>query len=112
MLRSSTGFSACAFPPSAIPTAASLITSSRPVNWVNGTVSDNADWARNDYNREHVEGGRLALKVVLNDNWSATVTYGFQRQGTLGAWDEDPRTTATDGRALRSREPSFRSQDG
>jgi iron complex outermembrane receptor protein len=58
--------------------------------WINGTVSNNAEWARNDYNREHVEGGRLALKGVLNEQWSATFTYGFQRQSTLGAWDEDP----------------------
>ncbi|MDB6007938.1 MAG: hypothetical protein JWL65_188 [Gammaproteobacteria bacterium] len=58
-------------------------------NWVNGTVSTNADWARNNYNREHVEGGRIALKGVINDGWSATVTYTYQRQGTLGAWDED-----------------------
>src|SRR6202011_5757812 len=26
--------------------------------WVNGAVSDNSQWARNNYNREHVEGGR------------------------------------------------------
>jgi outer membrane receptor protein involved in Fe transport len=58
-------------------------------NWVNGTVSTNADWARNNYNREHVEGGRIALKGVINDGWSATVTYTYQRQSTLGAWDED-----------------------
>lgn len=58
-------------------------------HWVNGTVSDNAQWARNNYNREHVEGGRVALKGVLNDRWSATLTYNYQRQSTLGAWDED-----------------------
>lgn len=58
-------------------------------NWVNGTVSDNAAWARNNYNREHVEGGRVALRGVLNDGWSATLTYSYQRQSTLGAWDED-----------------------
>ena len=58
--------------------------------WVNGAVSNNAAWARNDYNREHVEGGRVALKGVLNDQWSATLTYSYQRQSTLGAWDEDP----------------------
>ncbi len=57
--------------------------------WVNGTVSDNADWARNNYNREHVEGGRVALRGVINDGWSATLTYTYQRQRTLGAWDED-----------------------
>jgi iron complex outermembrane receptor protein len=58
--------------------------------WVNTAVSNNAAWARNDYNRAHVEGGRLALKGVLNDQWSATLTYSFQRQHTIGAWDEDP----------------------
>jgi outer membrane receptor protein involved in Fe transport len=58
-------------------------------NWVNGTVSTNADWARNNYNREHVEGGRIALKGVINDGWSAMVTYTYQRQSSLGAWDED-----------------------
>src|SRR5882724_5166242 len=39
--------------------------------WVNTAVSDNSAWARNNYNREHVEGGRVALKGVLNDQWSA-----------------------------------------
>src|SRR5712671_1184753 len=58
--------------------------------WVNTAVSTNAQWARNDYNRAHVEGGRVALKGVLNDEWSATLTYSFQRQATQGAWDEDP----------------------
>jgi iron complex outermembrane recepter protein len=58
--------------------------------WVNTAVSDNSAWARNDYNRAHVEGGRVALKGVLNDQWSATLTYSFQRQHTIGAWDEDP----------------------
>jgi outer membrane receptor protein involved in Fe transport len=58
--------------------------------WVNGAVSNNAPWARNDYNREHVEGGRVALKAQFGGNWSALLSYGFQRQHTLGAWDEDP----------------------
>ncbi len=57
--------------------------------WVNGTVSNNAQWARNDYNREHVEGGRVALRGDINDRWSATLTYNYQRQTALGAWDED-----------------------
>jgi iron complex outermembrane recepter protein len=58
--------------------------------WVNGTVSNNAEWARDDYNREHVEGGRAALKAVFSPGWSALFTFGFQRQHTLGAWDEVP----------------------
>ncbi|HJS91329.1 MAG TPA: TonB-dependent receptor [Steroidobacteraceae bacterium] len=58
--------------------------------WVNGAVSNNAKWARNDYNREHVEGGRVALEAQFSEGWSARLTYGFQRQNTFGAWDEDP----------------------
>jgi len=58
--------------------------------WVNTAVSDNSAWARNNYNREHAAGGRIALKAVLNDKWSATLTYGYQHQTAIGAWDEDP----------------------
>jgi outer membrane receptor protein involved in Fe transport len=58
--------------------------------WVNGSVSNNAEWARNNYNRENVEGGRAALKAQFSEGWSALLSYGFQRQHTLGAWDEDP----------------------
>ncbi|MGH8200734.1 MAG: TonB-dependent receptor [Steroidobacteraceae bacterium] len=58
--------------------------------WVNGAVSSNAPWAGRNYNRENVEGGRLELKLQLPHQWSALLTYGFQRQHTRGAWDEDP----------------------
>ena len=58
--------------------------------WVNTAVSNNAAWARDNYNREHVEGGRAALKADFSERWSATLTYSYQRQATLGAWDEDP----------------------
>jgi len=58
--------------------------------WVNQTVSNNADWARPDYNRENREGGRLELKADFTKDWSALLTYGFQRQHTVGAWDEQP----------------------
>jgi outer membrane receptor protein involved in Fe transport len=58
--------------------------------WVNGSVSDNSQWARDNYNREHIEGGRVAFKGQFGESWSALLSYGFQRQSTLGAWDEDP----------------------
>jgi iron complex outermembrane recepter protein len=58
--------------------------------WVNGAVSNNSLWARDDYNRENVEGGRAELKAQVNEGWSALLTYAFQRQHTLGAWDELP----------------------
>ncbi|HEY3784095.1 MAG TPA: TonB-dependent receptor [Steroidobacteraceae bacterium] len=57
--------------------------------WVNGQVSNNAQWARNDYNRQHQEGGRLALSWTIAENWSALFSYDYQRMVALGAWDED-----------------------
>src|SRR4029077_8041345 len=47
-------------------------------------------WARDDYNRAHSEGGRAALKWLISDKWDASLTFQYQRQSTLGAWDEDP----------------------
>ena len=58
--------------------------------WVNGAVSNNAEWAGHDYNHENVKGGRLALKAQFGEDWTALLTYGFQQQHTNGAWDEDP----------------------
>jgi iron complex outermembrane recepter protein len=58
--------------------------------WVNGSVSNNSEWARDNYNRENVEGGRIALKAQLGDSWTALLTYMYQRQFANGAWDEDP----------------------
>ena len=52
---------------------------------------DNAAWARDDPNHEHIEGARTALKYnVMGDKWSGNLTYDYQRLSTLGAWDEDP----------------------
>jgi outer membrane receptor protein involved in Fe transport len=58
--------------------------------WYNGTVSNNAQWAGNDYNTEHEEGGRIAVKAVFSARWSATLSYDYQRLTAFGAWDEDP----------------------
>ena len=58
-------------------------------DWVNGAMSNNAPWARNDYNTEHEEGARVALMAKLSEGWSATFSYDYQRQRAFGAWDED-----------------------
>ncbi len=58
--------------------------------WYNGTVSNNAQWAGNDYNTEHEEGGRIAARAVFSEAWSATLSFDYQRLTALGAWDEDP----------------------
>ncbi len=59
-------------------------------NWVNGTTSNNAQWAGKNYNTEKVTGARIALGQKIADNWKATLTYSYQRQLTHGAWDQTP----------------------
>ena len=58
--------------------------------WVNGSVSNNAAWAGNNYNVEKVTGARIALGQKIAEGWKASLTYSYQRQLTHGAWDEDP----------------------
>jgi outer membrane receptor protein involved in Fe transport len=58
--------------------------------WVNGTVSNNAQWAGQNYNVERVGGGRFALGQKIADGWKATLTASYQKQITHGAWDENP----------------------
>jgi len=58
--------------------------------WVNGVVSNNAEWARNNYNTQNVDGMRVAIKQVFNDDWNAVLTYSYQSQRHTGAWDQDP----------------------
>jgi iron complex outermembrane recepter protein len=59
-------------------------------HWANGVTSTNAPWAGNDYNTEYQAGGRVALKQVFTDDWSALLTYSYQSQHHKGAWDQDP----------------------
>jgi len=58
-------------------------------HWTNGTVSNNSMWSGNDYNHSHQEGGRVALKLMLTDSWSAWLSYDYQRQTAYGAWDQN-----------------------
>jgi outer membrane receptor protein involved in Fe transport len=59
-------------------------------NWVNGVVSNNAQWAHKDYNTQTFKGGRVALLHNLNDSWKVTVSVDYQDQQHNGAWDHDP----------------------
>ena len=61
-------------------------------NWVNGTVSNNFEWAGRDYNTERVNGGRFAISQKLTEGWKATLTTSYQSQITHGAWDQEPTT--------------------
>jgi iron complex outermembrane recepter protein len=59
--------------------------------WVNGVVSNNAAWARPNYNTQSVAGGRAAIRQAIAEGWEANLTFNFQRQLHNGAWDQDPR---------------------
>jgi iron complex outermembrane recepter protein len=59
-------------------------------DWVNGVVSTDAQWARNDYNTEKEYGGRAAITQKVGDSWTATLTANYQRQDTNGCWCQDP----------------------
>jgi iron complex outermembrane recepter protein len=59
-------------------------------DWVNGVVSTDAQWARNDYNTEREYGGRAAITQKIGDSWTATLTANYQRQDTNGCWCQDP----------------------
>jgi len=61
-------------------------------NWVNGTVSNNSQWAGHDFNHEKVTGFRAALGQVIADGWKATLTTSYQKMLTHGAWDENTST--------------------
>jgi len=58
--------------------------------WVNGVVSNNAEWAGHDYNTQTFKGGRIGVLQKLGDNWKLTVTADYQVQKHNGAWDHDP----------------------
>ncbi len=60
-------------------------------DWVNGVVSTNAQFARNNYNTQNVDGGRAAVKQIFNDQWNAVLGAGYQSQRHVGAWDQDPK---------------------
>ncbi len=59
-------------------------------DWINGTVSNNSEWAGNNYNHEDIYGGRAAISYKITDKWSALLSGNFQTQSTHGAWDQDP----------------------
>ena len=58
--------------------------------WVNGTVSNNSQWAGKNYNTEKVTGGRIALGQKLAEDWKATLTYSYQRMFAHGSWSQNP----------------------
>lgn len=52
-------------------------------------ILDNVDIAKDNYNTNDVVGGRAALKIDLNDNWTLTGTAIAQHSESEGSWGED-----------------------
>ena len=52
-------------------------------------ILTNSDKAKKDYNTLDTIGARAALRIDLNDNWTATPTLMYQKSESEGAWGDD-----------------------
>jgi iron complex outermembrane recepter protein len=50
---------------------------------------DNAEFVKDNYNTLDTVGGRAALRIDLNDNWTVSPTVQGQRQESEGFWGDD-----------------------
>jgi outer membrane receptor protein involved in Fe transport len=50
---------------------------------------DNSQFVKKNFNDNEVYGGRAALKIDLNDNWTVTPTFLYQKMKTNGVFFED-----------------------
>src|SRR4051812_725254 len=55
----------------------------------NGFHIDNSAFVKKDFNTNTTYGGRAALKIDLNDNWTITPTIMHQHSKTHGVWFMD-----------------------
>ena len=61
-----------------------------PNNFGRTASQDNAGFVADDTNTLTKTGGRVALRIDLNDNWTADASIIFQDLETEGTWDHDP----------------------
>ncbi len=57
----------------------------------NGFQADNAAFVKNNINTNKTYGGRAALKIDLDENWTVTPTIMHQNSETRGVWYFDER---------------------
>ncbi len=57
----------------------------------NGFHADNGQFVKKDFNVNKTWGGRAALKIDLDDNWTVTPTVMHQDSKTKGVWYYDER---------------------
>ena len=56
-----------------------------------GITVNNAPFVKKDFNDAEIYGGRAALKVDLDENWTVTPTLLYQHQKSNGTFAQDPR---------------------
>ena len=56
-----------------------------------GITVNNAAFVEKDYNQTDIYGGRAALKIDLDDNWTVSPTFLYQEQRNNGTYGTDPR---------------------
>ncbi len=57
---------------------------------LDGISVDNSQFVKKDYNTNETYGGRAALKIDLDDNWTVTPAVIYQQQRTKGSFGYDP----------------------
>ena len=65
-------------------------TGSTPADFAGGIVVNNAALVKKNFNDTDTWGGRAALKIDLDDNWTVTPTVLYQDQRTHGVYGYDP----------------------
>ena len=56
----------------------------------NGIAFNNASLVKKNFNDQDIYGGRAALKIDLDDNWTATPTFMYQKLKANGVFFYDP----------------------
>jgi iron complex outermembrane recepter protein len=65
-------------------------TGGTPTDFAGGIVANNAAFVKKNFNETETYGGRAALKVDLDDNWTVTPTVYYQEQRTKGVFGYEP----------------------
>ncbi|WP_242138308.1 TonB-dependent receptor [Sphingomonas sp. TREG-RG-20F-R18-01] len=60
-------------------------------SFIGGITANNAAYVKKDYNDSDIWGGRAALKIDLDDNWTVTPTVLYQEQRNHGSFGYDPK---------------------
>src|SRR5690348_3213929 len=56
-----------------------------------GIAFNNANLVKKDFNDQDIYGGRAALKIDLDDNWTVTPTFMYQKTHANGVFFYDPK---------------------